>query len=105
MDIILTFLTQSCRWIMIRIDILSALFTVGLATYLVYGMKGHAQASDAGFSINSAIAFSSSIIWWVRLVNLFEVSGKSQRVDYGGYRSDVMCVFEQATVWNVFVIM
>lgn len=63
---------------MIRIDTLSALFSAGLATYLIYGTKGHAQASDTGFSINMAVGFSSSIIWWVRLVNLFEVSGKLQ---------------------------
>ena len=66
------------RWISIRIDIIGALFSSGLAAYLVYGTgaihrPGHAAA--IGFSLNMAVGFSSMILWWVRILNEFEVSG------------------------------
>ena len=68
------------RWISVRIDAIGALFSSGLAAYLVYGTgalhdhrPGHAAA--IGFSLNMAVGFSSMILWWVRILNEFEVSG------------------------------
>ncbi|TFY70118.1 hypothetical protein EVJ58_g61 [Rhodofomes roseus] len=63
------------RWICIRIDALGALFSTGLAAYLVYG--GTFNASNTGFSLNMAVGFSGMILWWVRIFNEFEVSGNS----------------------------
>jgi hypothetical protein len=50
-------------------------FTAGLAAYLVYGRNVATGASNTGFSLNMAIGFSSLILWWVRDLNEFEVSG------------------------------
>lgn len=63
------------RWICVRVDGLGALFTAGLGAFLVYGGKALPQASNTGFSLNMAVGFSSMILWWVRLLNEFEVSG------------------------------
>ena len=66
------------RWISIRIDAIGALFSSGLAAYLVYGTGAiHRPGSAAaiGFSLNMAVGFSSMILWWVRVLNEFEVSG------------------------------
>ncbi|KLO19974.1 P-loop containing nucleoside triphosphate hydrolase protein [Schizopora paradoxa] len=66
------------RWVCIRIDFLSAVFASGLAVYLVYVKDSNSRtASDTGFSLNMAVAFSSMILWWVRILNEFEVNGKS----------------------------
>ncbi|EJD04272.1 uncharacterized protein FOMMEDRAFT_106872 [Fomitiporia mediterranea MF3/22] len=64
------------RWVCIRIDTLGGLFASGLAAYLVYG-KQLGSASNTGFSLNMAVAFSSLILWWVRILNQFEVAGIS----------------------------
>ncbi|KDR83054.1 hypothetical protein GALMADRAFT_238844 [Galerina marginata CBS 339.88] len=63
------------RWISTRIDILGRLFTVALATYLVYGHS--IGASNTGFSLNMAVDFCSMILWWVRVFNEFEVKSNS----------------------------
>jgi hypothetical protein len=68
------------RWISVRIDAIGALFSSGLAAYLVYGtgvLHHHRPGSAAaiGFSLNMAVGFSSMILWWVRVLNEFEVSG------------------------------
>ncbi|PCH33304.1 hypothetical protein WOLCODRAFT_135046 [Wolfiporia cocos MD-104 SS10] len=63
------------RWICIRIDALGALFSSGLAAYLIYG--GAFNASNTGFSLNMAVGFSGMILWWVRVFNEFEVAGIS----------------------------
>ncbi|KAI0932658.1 hypothetical protein AcW1_000283 [Taiwanofungus camphoratus] len=63
------------RWVCIRIETFGAVFSSGLAAYLVYG--GALNASNTGFSLNMAVGFSGMILWWVRLVNEFEVSGNS----------------------------
>lgn len=63
------------RWVCVRIDVLGALFSSGLAAYLVYGGKALPQASNTGFSLNMAVGFSSLILSWVRILNEFEVSG------------------------------
>ncbi|KAF9650725.1 multidrug resistance-associated ABC transporter [Thelephora ganbajun] len=68
------------RWISIRIDIIGALFSSGLAAYLVYGtgaIHRPGYAAAIGFSLNMAVGFSSMILWWVRILNEFEVSGNS----------------------------
>ncbi|KAF9786031.1 hypothetical protein BJ322DRAFT_1057551 [Thelephora terrestris] len=70
------------RWISVRIDAIGALFSSGLAVYLVYGtgvLHHHRPGSAAaiGFSLNMAVGFSSMILWWVRVLNEFEVSGNS----------------------------
>ncbi|KAI0832850.1 multidrug resistance-associated ABC transporter [Trametes gibbosa] len=63
------------RWVSIRIEALGALFAACLAAYLVYG--SHARAANTGFSLNMAVGFSSMILWWIRILNEFEVSGNS----------------------------
>ncbi|KAJ1309694.1 hypothetical protein OPQ81_006459 [Rhizoctonia solani] len=64
------------RWICIRMDALGGLFAAGLAAYMMYYRKA-VDASDTGFSLNMAVAFSGGIIWWVRILNEFEVQGNS----------------------------
>ncbi|KAH6916807.1 ATP-binding cassette transporter [Coprinopsis sp. MPI-PUGE-AT-0042] len=63
------------RWVCIRIDLLGSVFAAGLATYLVY-FQDH-TASNTGFSLNMAVGFSSMILWWIRVLNDFEVQGNS----------------------------
>ncbi|PIL37563.1 ATP-binding cassette transporter [Ganoderma sinense ZZ0214-1] len=63
------------RWVSIRIEALGSLFAAGLAAYLVYGSK--ARAANTGFSLNMAVGFSSMILWWIRILNEFEVAGNS----------------------------
>ncbi|KAF5377185.1 hypothetical protein D9615_006331 [Tricholomella constricta] len=63
------------RWICIRIDAIGALFAASLAAYLVYFQKH--GASNTGFSLNMAVGFSGMILWWVRVLNDFEVQGNS----------------------------
>ncbi|KAJ3799615.1 hypothetical protein GGU11DRAFT_858145 [Lentinula aff. detonsa] len=63
------------RWIDIRVDAISNVFAAALAAYLVY--VGHGDASDIGFSLNMAVGFSGTILWWIRIVNQFEVRGNS----------------------------
>ncbi|THH11785.1 hypothetical protein EW145_g436 [Phellinidium pouzarii] len=64
------------RWVCIRIDTLGGMFAAGLAAYLVYGERLN-MPSNTGFSLNMAVGFSSLILWWVRILNDFEVSGNS----------------------------
>ncbi|KAJ7612577.1 P-loop containing nucleoside triphosphate hydrolase protein, partial [Roridomyces roridus] len=63
------------RWVSIRIDVLGALFSAGLAAYLVYVKP--ISAGDTGFSINMAIAFTSMLLFAVRTWNRFEVQCNS----------------------------
>ncbi|KAJ7747993.1 hypothetical protein B0H14DRAFT_3096981 [Mycena olivaceomarginata] len=58
-------------WVAIRVDFLGAIFSAGLATYLVY-IK-HTSAGDTGFLLNMAITFTSLLLWVVKIVNDFEV--------------------------------
>ena len=79
------------RWICIRVDAISGLFAAGLAGYLLhFRTQG---ASNMGFSLNMAgqcfarlldfsltlhvVGFSSQILWWIRVLNDFEVAGNS----------------------------
>jgi len=59
------------RWIAIRIDLLGALFTSCLASYLVYGRSP--GAANTGFSLNMALDFCTMILLWVRNFNELEV--------------------------------
>ncbi|KAJ7688653.1 hypothetical protein B0H14DRAFT_3101122 [Mycena olivaceomarginata] len=61
------------RWVSIRVDSLGAIFSAGLATYLIY-IK-HTSAGDSGFLLNMAITFTSMLLWAVRTFNEFEVQG------------------------------
>ncbi|KAJ7704723.1 hypothetical protein B0H14DRAFT_3903574 [Mycena olivaceomarginata] len=63
------------RWVSLRIDLMGAIFSAGLATYLVY-IK-HASAGDTGFLLNMAITFTSLLLWIVRYINDFEVKAIS----------------------------
>ncbi|RDX55372.1 hypothetical protein OH76DRAFT_1428233 [Lentinus brumalis] len=63
------------RWVSIRIEALGALFASCLAAYLVY--FSNARAANTGFSLNMAVGFSSMILWWIRILNEFEVNGNS----------------------------
>ncbi|KAG2023135.1 ATP-binding cassette transporter [Coprinopsis cinerea AmutBmut pab1-1] len=63
------------RWICIRVDVLGGLFASSLAAYLIY-FRDH-SASNIGFSLNMAVGFSTMILWWIRIVNEFEVQGNS----------------------------
>ncbi|KAJ7275443.1 hypothetical protein B0H12DRAFT_1199529 [Mycena haematopus] len=63
------------RWVCIRIDVLGGLFAASLAYYLVYFQTYN--PSNVGFSLNMAIGFSGMILWWVRVLNDFEIQGNS----------------------------
>ncbi|CAE6404190.1 unnamed protein product [Rhizoctonia solani] len=66
------------RWVAIRMEALGGLFSASLAAWLVYVRKD-VDSSDAGFSLNMAIALSGhgGILWWVRAVNEFQVQTNS----------------------------
>ncbi|CAL1696193.1 unnamed protein product [Somion occarium] len=63
------------RWICVRIETLGGIYQAALATYLVY--FGSVNASNVGFSLAMAVGFSSTILWWIRLINDFEIAGNS----------------------------
>ena len=66
------------RWISIRVDAVGTIFSSALAIYLVYGtgaIRKPGSAANTGFSLNMAVGFSTMILWWVRRLNEFEVSG------------------------------
>jgi hypothetical protein len=66
-------------------DALGGLFAAGLASYLVF-YRTSVDASDTGFSLNMAVAFSGGIIWVSNqqttsiFTNLGIVGPHSQRV-------------------------
>ncbi|QRW00045.1 ABC transporter transmembrane region [Ceratobasidium sp. AG-Ba] len=64
------------RWVSVRMEAMGGAFAAGLATYLVFIRTG-TDASDTGFSLSMAVSFSSSIYFWVRCLNEFEVQGNS----------------------------
>ena len=83
------------RWIGIRMDLLAATFSSGLAAYLTYTKS--TTAAKTGFSLNMAgtlccksyaifleylsfrlVGFSGVILWWVRYLNLLETRGNRQ---------------------------
>ncbi|KAJ6466832.1 multidrug resistance-associated ABC transporter [Mycena sanguinolenta] len=63
------------RWVAVRLELLSSLFTTALAAYLVYFQKQ--QASNAGFSLTMTLGFSGMILVWIRCFNDFEVQSNS----------------------------
>ncbi|KAG8703123.1 hypothetical protein FRC08_003061 [Ceratobasidium sp. 394] len=65
------------RWICVRIDTLGVTFSGCLAAYLVYGQIVVLNASDTGFPLNLATAFSGGILWWVCNLNDFEAQANS----------------------------
>lgn len=60
------------RWIGIRIDFLGAIFTISLASYLIYGGRP-LGAANTGFTLNMCLDFCTMILWWVRIFNDLEV--------------------------------
>ncbi|KAJ3994664.1 hypothetical protein F5050DRAFT_1800596 [Lentinula boryana] len=67
------------RWIDVRLDLLGNVFSSSLAAYLVY--VSHGQASTIGFSLNMAVMFSSSILFYIRILNMFQVRGILERIN------------------------
>ncbi|KAI9431384.1 hypothetical protein H4582DRAFT_2085055 [Lactarius indigo] len=70
-------MNRQAEWINLRIDFLGGLFAASLAAYLIYVPNERSLPSDTGFSLTMAIGFSSLILWWVRILNDFEVSSNS----------------------------
>ncbi|KAG8764714.1 hypothetical protein FRC12_007931 [Ceratobasidium sp. 428] len=64
------------RWVCIRMDALGGAFAAGLAAYIVYA-RPSVDASDTGFSLSMAIAFSGNVLWWIVMLNNLEVTGNS----------------------------
>ena len=69
------------RWVTIRVDALSGLFAASLAAYLIYFQP--MDAGNTGFQLTMAISFSGMILWWVRVLNEFEVEGKPTDIQQG----------------------
>ncbi|KDR83119.1 hypothetical protein GALMADRAFT_238944 [Galerina marginata CBS 339.88] len=63
------------RWIGIRIDLLGAIFTASLASYLL--IHRTLTAANIGFSLSMSLEFCSMILWLVRCYNDFEVEANS----------------------------
>ncbi|KAI0824512.1 P-loop containing nucleoside triphosphate hydrolase protein [Trametes gibbosa] len=63
------------RWVSARIDLIGTIFATALATYLTYIAK--LSASDTGFSLNMAVAFSTVIFQAIRVFNEFEIADNS----------------------------
>ncbi|KAJ3717073.1 hypothetical protein C8R42DRAFT_724713 [Lentinula raphanica] len=64
------------RWIGIRVDALSGIFTAALGAYLVYGNSG-VSAANTGFSVTMAVRFTALSLAWVRLYNATEIEANS----------------------------
>ncbi|KAJ6619498.1 P-loop containing nucleoside triphosphate hydrolase protein [Mycena sp. CBHHK59/15] len=63
------------RWIAMRSDVLGGVFTSGLGWYLVYGGGAHYGAANVGFSITTAVSFTSMILIWVKIFNGLQLDG------------------------------
>lgn len=50
------------RWLGLRIDSLGVLFTISLASYLVYG-NNPLGAANTGFTLNMCLDFCTMILW------------------------------------------
>ncbi|KZO92652.1 hypothetical protein CALVIDRAFT_601298 [Calocera viscosa TUFC12733] len=64
------------KWFSTRTDLLRAVFSSGLAAYLVY-VRRNVGASATGFSLAMAMEFSYSILTWVRFANMVELAANS----------------------------
>ncbi|KZV63784.1 P-loop containing nucleoside triphosphate hydrolase protein [Peniophora sp. CONT] len=63
------------RWIHIRMDFLAGIFVASLGLYIVYGPgRTGILASDVGFSLSMAVSFASSILYWIRVMNMYWIS-------------------------------
>ncbi|KAJ3822393.1 multidrug resistance-associated ABC transporter [Lentinula raphanica] len=58
------------RWMAMRTETLAGIFSASLAWYLVYFTDS--SASDTGFLLNLAVAFSGGMVWWVIAINDLE---------------------------------
>ncbi|KAI9061281.1 P-loop containing nucleoside triphosphate hydrolase protein [Trametes sanguinea] len=67
--------TRSLRWLATRINLIALFFVTGLATYLTYASD--LSASNTGFSLTMAAAFSGIINQMIRFFNEFEISANS----------------------------
>ncbi|KAI9056609.1 P-loop containing nucleoside triphosphate hydrolase protein [Trametes sanguinea] len=63
------------RWLAMRIDLIALLFSTSLAAYLTYASD--LSASNTGFSLTMAMAFSEVIIHTVRVFNGLQISCNS----------------------------
>ncbi|KAL7284522.1 hypothetical protein ACG7TL_001813 [Trametes sanguinea] len=63
------------RWLATRINLIAVFFVTGLATYLTYASD--LSASNTGFSLTMAAAFSGIINQMIRFFNQFEISANS----------------------------
>ncbi|KAJ3004747.1 hypothetical protein NUW54_g4666 [Trametes sanguinea] len=63
------------RWLAMRIDLIALLFSTSLAAYLTYASD--LSASNTGFSLTMAMAFSEVIIHMVRVFNGLQISCNS----------------------------
>ncbi|KAJ6508901.1 multidrug resistance-associated ABC transporter [Mycena sanguinolenta] len=65
------------RWISMRSDILGGLFSAALGSYLVYGGGSRYGPANVGFSLSAALAFTSAILWWVRVGNELQLDANN----------------------------
>ncbi|KAJ7696072.1 multidrug resistance-associated ABC transporter [Mycena rosella] len=65
------------RWISVRGEILGGAFSAALGWYLVYGGGSHYGAANVGFSITTAVSFTSMIVIWVRVSNSLQLDANS----------------------------
>ncbi|KAK7025989.1 hypothetical protein VNI00_015819 [Paramarasmius palmivorus] len=63
------------RWMASRVEFLGALFSSGLAAYLVY--YSSAGASGVGFSLNMAVTFTNAILFFIFYLNDLEMNANS----------------------------
>ncbi|KAI0793375.1 P-loop containing nucleoside triphosphate hydrolase protein [Abortiporus biennis] len=63
------------RWISVRMDALTALYTSSLAGYLIYFST--VTSSDIGFSLAMAVGFSEMVLWWISAFNQLETNANS----------------------------
>ncbi|KAE9407796.1 hypothetical protein BT96DRAFT_986429 [Gymnopus androsaceus JB14] len=68
------------RWMAVRINILSAVFTASLAWYLVYVLRQ--SASVTGFTLNMAVSFSSAIFGFVLEFNALEARSNRRGLSF-----------------------
>ncbi|KAJ7167899.1 P-loop containing nucleoside triphosphate hydrolase protein [Mycena filopes] len=63
------------RWVGVRLAAVGNILSAVLALYLVYFQEE--RANNVGFSLNMAAAFSTRILFWVRLWNDVQIQGNS----------------------------
>ncbi|KAH8072269.1 hypothetical protein BXZ70DRAFT_1074090 [Cristinia sonorae] len=63
------------RWMSLRMESMGAIFTAGIAAYLVYG-RG-VTASNIGFAMNMAVGFCELIRFWIFASSRIEVQANS----------------------------